>query len=137
MEIQANRSLVIIGAFSMGIAVILGALGAQALESVLSADSLDSFKTGVRYQAWHSLAILMLGLAGQMILNKNQIKLLARLFIAGIFMFCLSIYLLTCKSILGIESWISVIGPITPLGGLGLIVAWFSLGAMVLIKKKS
>ncbi|MEM9053240.1 MAG: DUF423 domain-containing protein [Bacteroidota bacterium] len=135
MNDQAIKSLVAIGAFSMGIAVILGALGAHALENSLSPESLDSFKTGVRYQAWHSLAIIILGLGGKLILKEKQVKIVARLFIAGIVMFSLSIYLLSCKSTLGIESWISVIGPITPLGGLLLIAAWFALGAMAISKK--
>ena len=119
----------------MGIAVILGALGAHALDNFLSMESLDSFKTGVRYHAWHSLAIIFLGLAGKLILKEKQVKIISRLFIIGIVLFSLSIYLLTCKSILGIERWISVIGPITPLGGLVLIAAWFMLGAMAIAKK--
>jgi len=137
MEKQGNKSLVAIGAFLMAIAVILGALGAHALEGSLTADNLDSFKTGVRYQAWHSLALIILGFAGTTFLSKKQVKTVALLFILGIAMFSFSIYLLSCRSILGIENWASVIGPITPLGGLLLIAAWICFGIMVSVIKNN
>ena len=58
-----NRTIVMWAAALGCIAIILGALGAHALKESLSADSLSSFTTGVRYQAWHSIALLALGLS--------------------------------------------------------------------------
>jgi len=135
METQGTRALVITGAYSMAVAVILGALGAHALENQLTTDQLDSFKTGVRYQAWHSLALLFLGISGRRFLSRKQVKSIATLFILGISMFSFSIYLLSCKSILGIENWTTFLGPITPAGGLSLILGWIVLGSKVAKQK--
>ncbi len=107
------------------LAVILGAFGAHALESLLSPDSLDSFKTGVRYQFLHGLTLLFLGLLSQQV-QSSLLDWGARLFISGTILFSGSIYLLTCRDILPIEN-VSWAGPITPIGGTLLIVGWASL----------
>lgn len=101
------------------LAVILGALGAHALETVLDPDQLDSFKTGVRYQMWHALAILAT------LPLRNKIKGLAgvQLFwLLGTLLFSFSIYFLSLQKLWQIDlSWL---GPVTPLGGLLMIVGW-------------
>jgi uncharacterized membrane protein YgdD (TMEM256/DUF423 family) len=132
-----HRSLIAIGAFSMGIAVILGALGAHALESVLSPDQLDSFKTGVRYQAWHSIALLFLGAGGKNFLLPKTLRILLILFTLGIIFFSFSIYLLSLREILGLSGIGSFLGPITPIGGTLLIAAWLYLGIKTLATKWS
>jgi uncharacterized membrane protein YgdD (TMEM256/DUF423 family) len=120
----------------MAMAVILGALGAHALEARLSAEQLDSFTTGVRYQAWHSLALFVLGLSGEKFLTEKSIKLIATLFTLGILFFSVSIYLLNTRGLLGIDSWSAFLGPITPIGGLLLISAWLILGVKAAFAKK-
>ena len=132
-----HKSTVAIGAFSMAMAVVLGALGAHALEVLISPEQLDSFKTGVRYQAWHSLALILLGLSGTNLLGKKSLKVLTFLFIGGIFFFSISVYLLSTCDLLGIESWKSFLGPITPIGGLLLISGWLFLGFEAIRGKKS
>jgi uncharacterized membrane protein YgdD (TMEM256/DUF423 family) len=103
-------------------AVILGALGAHALENSLSVDQLDSFKTGVRYQAWHALAMLALFLLPATWPYK---KVIAVLWAIGCVLFSISIYFLSCREILNLNlSWL---GPLTPLGGLFLIAGWLML----------
>jgi len=128
--------IVAIGAFSMAIAVVLGALGAHALEALISPEQLDSFKTGVRYQAWHSLALIVLGFSGNHLLGKKSLRVLTSLFIGGIIFFSISIYLLNTREILGIESWKSFLGPITPIGGLLLISGWIFLGFQAIRARK-
>lgn len=124
-----------IAAFSMAIAVILGAMGAHALADVLSPSQLDSFKTGVRYQAWHSLAIFILMLLPQAYISNKMKSRVAMLFVGGIILFSFSIYLLATRSLLNIESMAPILGPITPMGGLLLISGWIILGFAVLKSK--
>ncbi len=121
----------------MAMAVVLGALGAHALEALISPEQLDSFKTGVRYQAWHSLALIILGFSGIQLLGKKSFKVLTILFIGGIIFFSISIYLLSTRELLGIESWKSFLGPITPIGGLLLISGWLFLGFQAIRGSKS
>jgi len=120
----------------MAMAVVLGALGAHALEQLISPEQLDSFKTGVRYQAWHSLALIVLGFSGNQLLGKKSLKVLTVLFLGGIILFSISIYLLNTRDLLGIESWKSFLGPITPIGGLLLISGWVFLGFQAIRGKK-
>lgn len=101
------------------VAVILGALGAHALKAQLAADSLASFITGVRYQAWHAIALLAIGLSHQ---NLKFQKGILWCWVIGTFCFSGSIYLLSTSAITGL-SW-RFLGPITPIGGLFFIVGW-------------
>jgi len=98
------------------LAVVFGAFGAHLLAEKLSEKLLASWETGVRYQMFHALALLLLGLFVKQGMNlSGSIWCL----IVGSFLFSGSIYLLS----LGIgpsKLW----GPITPLGGLTLILGW-------------
>ena len=104
-------------------AVILGAFGAHALKEVLSESQISSFQTGVRYQFFHGLAILILSLNSKQFTGRlsNIIKIMS----AGIILFSFSIYLLNIQDLIGFS--MSYIGPITPIGGLLLITSWIGL----------
>lgn len=104
------------------IAVVLGALGAHALKARLDADSLKSFETAVRYQAWHAIALLALGAIS---FNLKFRKAIVICWILGVFLFSGSIYLLSTAAITGIH-W-PFLGPITPIGGLVFITGWVLL----------
>ena len=104
-------------------AVALGALGAHALKEALTESQLHSFETGVRYQLFHALALLVLALNSEKF-NQNLKKSLV-LMIAGICLFSFSIYLLSIQE--AAEISLSFLGLITPLGGLLLISAWLVL----------
>lgn len=106
------------------LAVILGAMGAHALKSELSIDQLESFQTGVRYQIYH--AIMLFIIANRNNANSKLLNTVSTLFIIGIILFSFSIYLLSTRSITGIEE-LSFLGPITPIGGLFLISGWIML----------
>jgi len=104
-------------------AVALGALGAHALKEILSDNQLHSFETGVRYQLFHAITLLMLALNTEKFnhhLNKSL-----KLMTTGICLFSFSIYLLSIQDAIGVS--LSVLGPITPIGGLLLICAWLIL----------
>jgi uncharacterized membrane protein YgdD (TMEM256/DUF423 family) len=100
------------------IGVVLGALGAHALEARLTPERLASWGTAVDYHLLHSVALLALALFSAA--TGRSVALPAVLFTTGIVLFSGSIYLL----LLTHQRWL---GPITPLGGLCLIAAWISL----------
>ncbi|MEO0312271.1 MAG: hypothetical protein RIQ89_1928 [Bacteroidota bacterium] len=111
--------LLIGGAFAL-MAIILGAFGAHALKTKLSAEQLQTFETGVKYQIYHALAILLLvAISPQFSVHKG----IFLLFIAGVVLFSGSIYLLATRDLIGIHNhrWL---GPLTPIGGLCFILGW-------------
>ena len=101
-------------------AVILGAFGAHALKEVLSESQLSSFQTGVRYQFFHGLAILILSLNSKQF--TDRLSSIIKIMSAGIILFSFSIYLLNIQDLVGFS--MSYLGPITPIGGLLLITSW-------------
>lgn len=119
------------GFFGMS-AIILGAFGAHALKKVLTMDQLATFETGVKYQMYHALFLLFLGLNNH--LSYKTKKTILALTIVGVIFFSGSIYLLATDSLNAFN--FKVIGFITPIGGLLLILAW-SLLMVHFLKKKS
>jgi uncharacterized membrane protein YgdD (TMEM256/DUF423 family) len=104
-----------------GLAVVFGAFGAHALSDRLEPPAIEVFKTGVQYQMYHGLALILTGILLKSKPSKN-IANAAVSFIIGIFLFSGSLYLITIGKITNNEfSWI---GPITPLGGLAFIIGW-------------
>ena len=116
-----NKRIVIIGLLLIVLAIILGAFGAHALKEVLASDKLASFETGVRYQMYIGLLLLVLGLNFEKF--NSSIKLPLILIIIGIFIFSGSIYLLSIQEYLEVN--FNFLGPITPIGGSSMIVGCF------------
>lgn len=121
----------------MALGVVLGALGAHALEGRIEASQIESFKTGVRYQVWHALALFMVQLIPDKLLPQKVKNTVSLLFILGIIFFSLSIYLLSTRAIFGMEESLSFLGPVTPIGGLILIISWIYLAVQLGISKKN
>lgn len=124
------RFILIAAAFFGTTAVMLGAFGAHGLKQQLDTYGLEIFQKGVEYQFNHTLMLFALGL----LVLKNPGKLLqwsANFVIAGILLFSGSLYLLATRSLLGIESVAKFLGPITPIGGSFLVIAWILLGVHV------
>lgn len=113
-------------------AIILGAFGAHALKKVLTLDQLATFETGVKYQMYHALFLLFLGLNNHLTLKTKKTILIFT--ILGIIFFSGSIYLLATNALTSFD--FKVIGFITPIGGLLLIVAW-SILMLQFLKKKA
>jgi uncharacterized membrane protein YgdD (TMEM256/DUF423 family) len=133
-----HRKILLWGIAFAIIGVVLGAFGAHALKSVLTPDKLQSFETGVRYQIIHALALITLSIYCQQnqtnhISNKG-IGWAAHFFIVGCCLFSGSIYGLAVLSVIH-PSWSFILGPITPIGGLGLILGWASWARVVWLNK--
>ncbi|NNK74566.1 MAG: DUF423 domain-containing protein [Maribacter sp.] len=109
-----------VGALYGLLAVIFGAFGAHALKKSLDIDQLKSFETGVKYQMYH--AILLLVLSFNLNLETALEKYMVYCFIFGILLFSFSIYALVIGKSKGKN--MKLIGPITPLGGLLLVAGW-------------
>lgn len=117
------------------LAVAIGAFGAHELKSLTSDEKLlNAFETGVRYQFFHGIALLIIPFILEKI--KQDSKVIFNLFIVGILFFSFSIYVLVLSKIGGVELLAKIMGPITPLGGLILIVSW-GLLLIKVIKSKA
>lgn len=114
-----NKTILATGAALGGIAVVLGALGAHALETLLDPDALSGFGTATDYQMVHALFLLLLGVVP---LQDSDKRWIYRLVFWGVFCFSGSIYLLTLGPLLGINP--GFLFWVTPLGGLLLIGGW-------------
>jgi uncharacterized membrane protein YgdD (TMEM256/DUF423 family) len=116
-----ERKLLIAGCSFAVMAVILGALGAHALEKVLEPQQVKSFETGVRYQLFHAIALI--AFSQVTLLTDSSKNILLYLFVIGMILFSFSIYGLSLSKWLHLN--LKFLGPITPLGGLSLISGWF------------
>lgn len=113
-----------LGAFSGLIAVALGAFAAHALRARLDAALLATFETGARYQMYHALALLAVGLLAE----RAPTRLLATsglLFVAGTILFSGSLYALALTGARGF-------GAITPFGGVAFLLGWLCLALAAL-----
>ncbi|MEM6893168.1 MAG: DUF423 domain-containing protein [Bacteroidota bacterium] len=110
----------LLGALYGLFAICFGAFGAHALKKKLTPDQLQSFETGVKYQMYHALLLMLLGWA--IPFQKATDTFMAWCFILGVFLFSFSIYGLVLSASAGKKMrWL---GPITPLGGLLLVLGW-------------
>ena len=103
-----------------GLAVVFGAFGAHALKKILSEEQLKSFETGVKYQMYHAIVLLIVGFNFN--LETASEKYMVYSFMAGVILFSFSIYGLVISS--AKNKKLTFLGPITPLGGLFLIIGW-------------
>lgn len=111
---------VIWGVIFAALTVILGAFGAHTLKTMISPDALVTFETGVRYQMYHAIALIAIGLtsAVSVKLQKN----ITIFFVTGILLFSGSIYLLSLKEVLPFDP--TIIAFVTPIGGMFFIIGW-------------
>ncbi|MHC5353457.1 DUF423 domain-containing protein [Myroides sp. LJL115] len=117
------------------IGIILGAFGAHGLKNIVLDSQVATFEIGVRYQIYHALFLLVVGLCGLIgLFSDRVIKNVAILVIIGVLFFSGSIYLLTFKDLIDIK--LSFIGPITPIGGVFLISAWLVVAFQAFKAKK-
>lgn len=127
-----TKTILITGALMAMLAVILGAFGAHGLKNIVDAEAVKSFETGVRYQMYHAILLMILGLLPQ--LTEQAKAPVYYLVVGGVLLFSGSIYLLSLNSVTAFD--FKKIGWITPVGGLLLIVAWGLLVIQFISSKK-
>jgi uncharacterized membrane protein YgdD (TMEM256/DUF423 family) len=118
-NMSAKLIIILAGIFG-ALAVGLGAFGAHGLEATLTANGrLDTYETAVKYQFYHTLALLLTGIL-LMNINHDYFIWASWSFIIGMVIFSGSLYILSLTNV----TWL---GAITPIGGLALIVGWVFL----------
>ncbi|ULC60461.1 DUF423 domain-containing protein [Flaviramulus sp. BrNp1-15] len=114
---MTQQTFIITGAIFGLLAIIFGAFGAHALKKTLTTDQLKSFETGVKYQMYHAIVLLVLGFHSQF---STSVTYWA--FTLGILLFSFSIYGLVLSDSKGKK--FKFLGPITPIGGLFFVLGW-------------
>jgi len=117
------RWALVAGGFLLALATALGALGSHALREHLAPDRLVVYETAVRYQFWHALGLLAIGLTARHV-DSILLSWAAGLVLAGIVLFSGTIYAMT----FGAPRFL---GAITPAGGMSLIVGWLVFAVAV------
>jgi len=109
--------LIQIGIIFCALSIIIGAFGAHSLESTI-ADKMNTFKTGVQYQIFHGLALILTGILSKIF--EVDLNIPGYLFIIGIILFSGTLYLISVYKY-------SFLGMIAPIGGLSFILGWVIL----------
>ena len=117
------RKFALLGTIFAAISIALGAFGAHALKSILPAESLIIFETGVRYQFMHSIALIILSLYVSKVSTPASLNKVGNLFWVGIVLFSGSLYGLAFQPLFQF-SYKMILGPVTPLGGVCFILGW-------------
>lgn len=128
-----EKKILILGLILGMLSIIFGAFGAHALKKVLSEESLVSFETGVRYQMYHALFLLLI--ANTAFLSVKEKSILFYLVLVGVLFFSGSIYLLATSVVTGIKT--KILGPITPIGGAILIASWSYFLYALIVKNRN
>lgn len=122
-----------ISGFALGlIAVIFGAFATHGLKPLLPPEAMISFETGVKYQIYHSLLLLIVGNLNPS--PNRRFNWLFYLLLTGIILFSGSIFLLATNSLTAVD--FKFLGPVTPIGGTLLILSWIILLSYSLKVKK-
>lgn len=115
---MTTKTILIIGALLGGLGVMIGAFGAHGLQKMLEATNRTAtFETAVKYQMYHALAMLLIGILMYQFPQATGLKLSGLFFLIGILIFSGSLYILCLTGV----RWM---GAITPIGGLFMIAGW-------------
>jgi uncharacterized membrane protein YgdD (TMEM256/DUF423 family) len=108
-----------LGAVFGALGVGLGAFGAHALKTKLSPEDLAIFEISVRYQMYHAMALIGVGVVAMRI-DSTLLKIAGWAFVMGILIFSGSLYAL-------VGTGVRILGAVTPIGGVALIAGWLLL----------
>ena len=120
-----EKTFLLLASVFGGLAVAFGAFGAHALENRLTAEMLNTFEIGVRYQFYHALALLGVVAVIARWPEATLATWAGWLFVAGILIFSGSLYILVFSGV----RWL---GAITPIGGVAFIAGWICLMVVAL-----
>tara|TARA_R110000868_G_scaffold141147_8_gene357353 strand:+ start:9481 stop:9867 length:387 start_codon:yes stop_codon:yes gene_type:complete len=118
-----NKKILVTASLLGLTSVIFGAFGAHSLKELISIESQQTFETGVRYQMYHAILLLFVGITS--LINEKTKRIIYYLVVVGLLLFSGSIYVLATNTLTTFD--FKTIGFITPIGGLFLITAWFLL----------
>jgi len=119
------------GSLFMTLGILLGALASHYFKKILNPESLSSFEVGLRYLIYNGLGMLIL--SGVDFITSKIKKIVFYLIFWGTIVFSGSIFILSFKSQISLSlAWL---GPITPLGGASLIIAWILTTLTFIIRK--
>ncbi len=135
-ENNLPKQLLLIG-ISGAISVSLGALGAHGLKNklqtgLISPDQLNGFDTAVKYQVYHTLAMLGVAILKLNFSNK-YLNWAYNLFFYGVILFSGSLYFLCTRNLFGAD-WLKFLGPVTPIGGMLFVLGWICLSISAIKK---
>ena len=115
-----NKTILITGLVFGVLAVVLGAFGAHGLKKVIDSEAIATFETGIKYQMYHALFLMILSTITMVTDGTKRIVFL--LIVSGMVLFSFSIYFLATNSLTGFD--FRKIGIVTPIGGTLLIAGW-------------
>ena len=115
-----NKTILATGLVFGALAVVLGAFGAHGLKKMLGPEEINTFETGVKYQMYHALFLILLSMVT--LASEGTKKVVFYLTVIGMVLFSFSIYFLATNSLTSFD--FRKIGFITPIGGTLLIAAW-------------
>ena len=118
-----DKKTIAVAAILGAVGIMLGAFGAHGLKERIPAESIAVFETGVKYQMYHALFLLFVGISS--LVSDKAKKTILALVVTGVLFFSGSIYFLACNSLFSFD--FKKIGIVTPIGGLLLIGAWLTL----------
>lgn len=121
-----NKIILVTASILGMLAIILGAFASHGLKSMISVELLQTFETGVRYQMYHAIVLLFIGMSP--FFSEKTKQLLFYLIVIGVLLFSGSIYGLATNELTAFN--FKTIGFVTPIGGLLLILSW----AIMLLK---
>lgn len=122
---MSDKKFILVGLIFIVLGIMLGALGAHYLEKIgVEEDQINSFATGTSYLLYNGLGAL--AIAGVSHKFDFNLRLHYKAILLGTILFSGSIFALVICPVLGFDIN-KFIGPITPIGGLILILGWFTL----------
>lgn len=123
-----NKLFLLSGIVLAGLGVAIGAFGAHALKAHLQlTNRVETFETGVQYQFYHALALIIIGIIAEKLNNSSAIEYAGYSMIVGTIIFSFSLYAICLTGI-------TKLGAITPIGGVLLIVGWVCFATAVIKK---
>jgi uncharacterized membrane protein YgdD (TMEM256/DUF423 family) len=115
-----NARFIAIGSSCAFLSVLFGAFGAHSLKEILTPNMLANFQTGVQYQMFHSLGLIAIGLASAHFPKSLHLVRAGWSMVIGIILFSGSLYVLSLTGV-------TMLGMITPFGGVAFLLGWLFL----------
>jgi uncharacterized membrane protein YgdD (TMEM256/DUF423 family) len=127
-----QKIFLVLGTLLAGLAVALGAFGAHGLKKIVDAETVGIYQTGVQYQMYHALGLLVIGILAERI-TSSLLNYAGLFFLGGIVFFSGSLYLIASLKAMN-RAIGSGVGLMTPAGGLLFILGWILI-LLALVRK--